>query len=81
MTHIEFTDPHAKVPLSDDGIGAWSPLTDDQRNGTACIDCAKDVYGSAYGRAVGNCEAGAVYVCWSCYEQRLHDHIDYYRSP
>lgn len=79
MVHIEFGDYYLMIPGSDDGIGAWVPLSEEQRRGEECIDCGRSVYGSAYGRFLGTCEAGKVYVCQACYEQRLMDHIDYYR--
>lgn len=75
MTHVEFTDLYAKVPFSDDGIGAWLPLTDGQRMGAECIDC-----GAGFGgHEIGTCEDGPLYVCAGCYQQRLFDHIDHYR--
>lgn len=80
MTHVDFTDVYATVPGSDDGIGAWQPLTQEQRDGWACIDCGKGFYGAEQPpRPIGRCEDCEVQVCQSCYEQRLRDHIDYYR--
>jgi len=75
MTHIEFTDLHAKVPGSDDGIGAWVPLSDDQARGWSCIDCA----GRTDLQVIGQCSEGPIAVCAICYVRRLRDHIDYYR--
>ena len=75
MTHIDYTDVYAKVPGSDDGIGAWVPLSDDQRRGWSCIDCT----GGSRLQQIGSCEEGPIMVCGICYERRLRDHIDYYR--
>jgi hypothetical protein len=79
MTHIEFTDVYAKVPGSDDGVGATKPLGDDQRRGDACIDCESIVIGSTSRRVIGLTIDGPARVCLACYHERLRDHIDYYR--
>lgn len=75
MTPIEFTDAHAAIPGTDDGIGSWQPLSDDERTGHMCIDCGnrRDL------RRIGRCADGPIRVCGDCYVQRLRDHIDYYR--
>lgn len=81
MTHVDYTDIYATVPYSDSGVGAWVPLSDDQRIGAACLDCDKTLYGAKH--AVGSVEhLGAqwvVNVCPECYLERLRDHIDYRR--
>lgn len=79
MTHVDFTDAYAKVPLSDDGIGAWQPLTDEQRWGIACLDCGRVEYHDDGRRQIGTTDEGPVRVCLACYIQRLRDHIDYFR--
>lgn len=79
MTHVEFTDAYAKVPGSDDGIGATVPLGDEQRRGEACIDCDSIVVGSTARRVIGATPDGPARVCLACYLERLRDHIDYYR--
>lgn len=78
MTHIEFTDAHART-YADDGVGAWTPLGDEQRRGEACIDCESIVIGSTARRVIGTTDEGPARVCLACYIQRLKDNIDYYR--
>jgi hypothetical protein len=75
MTHIDFTDPYAAIPGVDDGIGAWVPLSEEQRHGWSCIDCT----GQTGLQMIGRCDEGRITVCSFCYVRRLRDHIDYYR--
>jgi hypothetical protein len=73
MTHVAFTDDAVTIPEVDTGVGAWRPLTDEQRSGWACIDCGAV---AAQMRPVGTVEEGQVFCCTSCYESRLRDRIE-----